>query len=181
MGVARRGHRCRVAPSDYLRAPPQIRTRPFRASGSSDLRFCDPLLSATVAFTRLLMTLSSSRVSQWQFPKPTPPLATHRLPRVGFPAFMCGLAQQRYVKSHRILANCRSVKDFRRFRNSQDGTWFSRRILGAYSTRTSPSIPHQMITYLTSWSLSCTDPTDLRPRKQKEPRGLPTPVTRIGR
>jgi len=35
----------------------------------------------------LLMTLSSSRVSQWQFRKPTPPLATHRLPRVGFPAF----------------------------------------------------------------------------------------------
>jgi hypothetical protein len=64
------------------------------------------------------------------------------------------LAQQRYAKSHRILANCRGVKDFRRFRNSQDGTWFSRRILGAYSTRTSPSIPHQMITYLTSWSLS---------------------------
>src|SRR5260370_20493734 len=33
------------------RAPPQIRTRPFRASGSSDLRFCGPLLSATVVFT----------------------------------------------------------------------------------------------------------------------------------
>jgi len=49
--------------------------------------FCDPLLSATVALTRLLVTLSSSRVSQWQFRKPTPPLATHRLPRVGFPAF----------------------------------------------------------------------------------------------
>src|SRR4029077_9991953 len=32
-----------------------------------------------------------------------------------------GLAQQRYAKSHRILANCRGVKDFRRFRNSQDG------------------------------------------------------------
>ena len=32
-----------------------------------------------------------------------------------------GLAQQRYVKSHRILANCRAVKDFRRFRNSQTG------------------------------------------------------------
>jgi len=31
-----------------------------------------------------------------------------------------GLAQQRYVKSHRILANCRAVKDFRRFRNSSD-------------------------------------------------------------
>jgi CubicO group peptidase (beta-lactamase class C family) len=42
-----------------------------------------------------------------------------------------GLAQQRYVKSHRILANCRAVKDFRRFRNSQDGTWFSRSVLGA--------------------------------------------------
>src|SRR6266403_304087 len=42
-----------------------------------------------------------------------------------------GLAQQRYAKSHRILANCRGVKDFRRFRNSQDGTWFSRSVLGA--------------------------------------------------
>jgi hypothetical protein len=41
------------------------------------------------------------------------------------------LAQQRYGKSHRILANCRGVKDFRRFRNSQDGTWFSRSVLGA--------------------------------------------------
>jgi hypothetical protein len=52
------------------------------------LRFCYyPLLSATVALTRLWTTLSSSRVSQWQFRKPTPPLATHRLPRVGFPAF----------------------------------------------------------------------------------------------
>ena len=79
--------RCRVAPRIPPRAPPQIRTRPFRASGSSGLRFCCPLLSATVALTRLLTTLSSSRVSQWQFRKPTPPLATHRLPRVGFPAF----------------------------------------------------------------------------------------------
>ena len=70
-----------------LRAPPRIRTRPFRASGSSGLRFRCPLLSATVALTRLSTTLSSSRVSQWQFRKPTPPLATHRLPRVGFPAF----------------------------------------------------------------------------------------------
>ena len=34
---------------------------------------------------------------------------------------MHGLAQQRYVKSHRILANCLGVKDFRRFRNSQTG------------------------------------------------------------
>jgi len=42
-----------------------------------------------------------------------------------------GLAQQRYVKSHRILANSRCVKDLRRFRNSQDGTWFSRSVLGA--------------------------------------------------
>ena len=41
------------------------------------------------------------------------------------------LAQQRYAKSHRILANCRGVKDFRRFRNSQDGTRFSRSVLGA--------------------------------------------------
>ena len=57
------------------------------ASGSSGLRFCCPLLSATGALTRLLMTLSSSRVSQWQFRRPTPSLATHRLPRVGFPAF----------------------------------------------------------------------------------------------
>jgi hypothetical protein len=42
-----------------------------------------------------------------------------------------GLAQQRYAKSHRILANCRGVKGFRRFRNSQDGTWFTRSVLGA--------------------------------------------------
>ena len=80
-------NRCRVAPRIPPRAPPQIRTRPFRASGSSGLRFRYPLLSATVALTRLLMTLSSSRVSQWQFRRPTPPFATHRLPRVGFPAF----------------------------------------------------------------------------------------------
>ena len=40
-------------------------------------------------------------------------------------------AQQRYVKSHRILANCRGVKDLRRFRNSQNGTWFGRSVLGA--------------------------------------------------
>src|SRR5258707_11884199 len=32
-----------------------------------------------------------------------------------------GLAQQRYVKSHRIFARCRCIKDFRRFRNSQIG------------------------------------------------------------
>ena len=42
-----------------------------------------------------------------------------------------GLAQQRYAKSHRIFANSRGVKDFRRFRNSQDGTCFSRSVLGA--------------------------------------------------
>src|SRR6266404_914455 len=82
-----RGCRCRVAPRIPPKAPPQIRTRPFQASGSSDLRFCCPLLSATVALTRLWTTLSSSRISEWQFRKPTPPLATHRLPRVGFPAF----------------------------------------------------------------------------------------------
>jgi hypothetical protein len=60
------------------------------------------------------------------------------------------LAQQRYAKSHRILANCRGVKDFGRFRNSQDGTWFSRSVLGL----TQPVHPHlfhnQMLTYLTS-------------------------------
>jgi hypothetical protein len=39
----------------------------------------------------------------------------------GFCDPLVGLAQQRYVKSHRILANCRAVKDFRRFRNSQTG------------------------------------------------------------
>src|SRR5271165_2062467 len=37
--LRREGCRCRVAPSIILRASPQIRTRPFRASGSSDLRF----------------------------------------------------------------------------------------------------------------------------------------------
>ncbi len=64
------------------------------------------------------------------------------------------LAQQRYAKSHRILANCRGVKDFRRFRNSQDGTWFSRSVLGL----TQPVHPHlfrrQMLTYLTSKGLT---------------------------
>jgi single stranded DNA-binding protein len=48
---------------------------------------------------------------------------------------MEGLAQQRYVKSHRILANSRCVKDLRRFRNSQDGTWFSRSVWGLDSNR----------------------------------------------
>jgi len=33
------------------------------------------------------MTQGSSRVSQWQLRKPAYPLATHRLQRVGFPAF----------------------------------------------------------------------------------------------
>ena len=35
--------------------------------------------------------------------------------------YTMGLTQQMYAKSHRILANCRGVKDFRRFRNSQGG------------------------------------------------------------
>ena len=42
-----------------------------------------------------------------------------------------GLAQQRYVKSHRIFAKCRCIKDFRRFRNSQIGDLFRRSVLGA--------------------------------------------------
>src|SRR5271166_6518429 len=33
---------------------------------------------------------------------------------------LSGLAQQRYAKSHKILANCRGVNDFWRFRNSQE-------------------------------------------------------------
>jgi hypothetical protein len=41
-----------------------------------------------------------------------------------------GLAQQRYVKSHRIFANSLGVKDFRPIRNSQDGTCFSRSVFG---------------------------------------------------
>src|SRR5690348_8004751 len=71
-----------------------LRRRPHRAGRA---RFGHPvprltvwlpvLLSATVALTRWLMTRSSSRVSQWQLRKPASPLATHRLPRVGFPAF----------------------------------------------------------------------------------------------
>jgi integrase len=64
------------------------------------------------------------------------------------------LAQQRYAKSHRILANCRDVKDFRRFRNSQDGTWFSRLILGLTQPVHPHLFRHQMITYLTSRGLS---------------------------
>ena len=72
---------------DSSKGAPTDPDAPISGIRSSGLRFCYPLLSATVALTRLLMTLSSSRVSQWQFRKPTPPLATHRLPRVGFPAF----------------------------------------------------------------------------------------------
>jgi hypothetical protein len=45
------------------------------------------------------------------------------------------LAQQRYAKSHRILANCRGVKDFRRFRNSQDGPGLVGQFLGLDSDR----------------------------------------------
>ena len=48
----------------------------------------------------------------------------------GAPAQL-GLAQQRYAKSHRIFANSLGVKDFRQFRNSHDGTCFSRSVLGA--------------------------------------------------
>ena len=44
---------------------------------------------------------------------------------------LAGLAQQRYVKSHRIFAKFRFIKDFRRFRNSQIGDLFSRSVLGA--------------------------------------------------
>src|SRR4029077_10276491 len=45
------------------------------------------------------------------------------------------LAQQRYVKSHRILANCRAVKDFRRFRNSQTGLGLAGQFWGLDSHR----------------------------------------------
>ena len=50
---------------------------------------------------------------------------------------------------------------------------------------TQPRLPHlfrhQMLTYLTSKGLTDAQiQSDFRPRKQKEPRGLPTPVTRIG-
>jgi hypothetical protein len=51
---------------------------------------------------------------------------------LGFKTFLLmGLAQQRYVKSHRIFANSLGVKDFRPIRNSHDGTCFSRSVLGA--------------------------------------------------
>jgi site-specific recombinase XerD len=41
---------------------------------------------------------------------------------------------------------------------------------------------HQMLTYLTSKGLTDAQiSADFRPRKQKESRGLPTPVTQIGR
>ena len=46
-------------------------------------------------------------------------------------AAIVGLAQQRYVKSHRIFANSLGVKDFRSIWNSHDGTCFSRSVLGA--------------------------------------------------
>jgi hypothetical protein len=50
-----------------------------------------------------------------------------------------GLAQQRYVKSHRILANCRAVKDFRRFRNSQTGLGLVGQFWGLDSHRIKPT------------------------------------------
>src|SRR6516165_10898715 len=59
--------------------------------------------------------------------KPTQRTArTRSTARASVPEPFRALAQQRYAKSNRILANCRGVKDFRRFRNSQDGTWFWR-------------------------------------------------------
>jgi hypothetical protein len=51
------------------------------------------------------------------------------------PSRIWGLAKQRYVKSHRIFAKCRCIKDFRRFRNSQVGDLFSRSVLGVDSDR----------------------------------------------
>src|SRR6516165_5955028 len=54
--------------------------------------------------------------------KPTQRTARTRAPaRASVPEPFRALAQQRYAKSHRILANCRGVKDFRRFRNSDQG------------------------------------------------------------
>jgi hypothetical protein len=49
---------------------------------------------------------------------------------------------------------------------------------GNHSTGTSPSIPPSD-DYLPDlkWSIGCTDPTNLRPRKQKEPGNLSTPLT----
>jgi hypothetical protein len=51
------------------------------------------------------------------------------------PSRIWGLAKQRYVKSHRIFAKCRCIKDLRRFRNSQVGDLFSRSVLGVDSDR----------------------------------------------
>src|ERR1700751_1365591 len=49
---------------------------------------------------------------------------------------------------------------------------------GNHSTGKSPSIPSSddYLPHLT-WSIGCTDPTDLRPREQKKPRNLSTPLT----
>jgi hypothetical protein len=54
--------------------------------------------------------------------------APHIAPLLPKPKVDCAppalvLAQQRYARSHRILANCRGVKDFRRFRNSKARPW----------------------------------------------------------
>jgi hypothetical protein len=48
---------------------------------------------------------------------------------------------QRYQNSHGIFRNLLCSKNFRHFCGSQNWLFFSRPILGAYSTRTSPSIP----------------------------------------
>ena len=53
-----------------------------------------------------------------QGPPPPPPQPESRFGRWLYRIAFLVLAQQRYAKSHRILANCRGVKDFRRFRNS---------------------------------------------------------------
>jgi hypothetical protein len=67
---------------------------------------------------------------------------------------LLGIFQQGYQNSHRILRNLLCSKNFRQFCGSRNWRMFTRPILEAYSTRTSPSISRQMITYLTSWGLS---------------------------
>src|SRR5208282_6933567 len=83
----REGCRCRVAPRIYSKGAPTDPDAP-----DSGIRFLGLTVSlpVTIRHCRVNTFVNNSefiRVSQWQFRKPTPPLATRRLPRVGFPAF----------------------------------------------------------------------------------------------
>jgi hypothetical protein len=90
--------------------------------------------------------------------------------RTGTRPMTSRLAQQRYAKSHRILANCRGVKDFRRFRNCQDGTWFSESVLGLDSNRILKRVLREIILSQETqmpqaaadpWAMACSNSSSL--------------------